>query len=138
VVVGSYRSLSVTGVFDAPDNYQFPLASFTLNTVNSDGSPGPVVATSPKTDYCITGDTFVGGVPNTPNQTFIPATNCDDPTKPLGWSVGWGDQYDQTDSGQPIDLTGVPDGTYVLHATVDPQHVLTESTIPAGLRLTNR
>jgi len=119
--------LSVTGVFHAPDDYQFPLTSFTLNTANSDGSPGPVVATSPKTDYCIVGDTFVGGVPNTPNQTFIPATNCGDPTKPLGWSVGWGDQYDQTDSGQPIDLTGVPDGTYVLHATVDPQHVLTES-----------
>src|SRR5262249_3409550 len=51
--------LSVTGVFDAPDDYQFPLASFTLNTANSDGSPGPVVATSPKTDYCIVGDTFV-------------------------------------------------------------------------------
>ena len=119
--------LPVTGVYDAPDDYQFPLTSFTLNTVNSDGSPGAVVATSPKTDYCITGDTYVGGVPNTPNQTFIPQGNCSDPTKPLGWSVGWGDQYDQTDSGQPIDLTGVADGTYVLHATVDPHHVLTES-----------
>jgi len=121
--------LSVTGVYDPPDDYQFPLTSFTLNTVNGDGSPGAVVATSPKTDYCITADAFVGGVPNTPNQTFIPQANCGDPTKPLGWSVGWGDQYDQTDSGQPIDLTGVPDGTYVLHATVDPQHVLTESNI---------
>ena len=117
----------VTGVFDPPDKYQFPLSSFTLNAVNSDGSPGPVVATSPKTDYCMTGDVYVGGVPNTPNQTFIPQGNCEDPTRPLGWSVGWGDQYDQTDSGQPIDLTGVPDGTYVLHATVDPQHVLAES-----------
>jgi hypothetical protein len=119
--------ISVTGVFDPPDDYRFPLTSFTLNTVNSDGSPGAVVATSPKTDYCIVGDTYVGGVPNTPNGTFIPASNCEDPTKPLGWSVGWGDEYDQTDSGQPIDLTGVADGTYVLHATLDPQHVLTES-----------
>ena len=66
-------------------------------------------------------------MPNTPNQTFIPQANCTDPTKPLGWSVGWGDQYDQTDAGQPIDLTGVPDGTYILHAIVDPQHVLTET-----------
>ncbi len=119
--------VSVTGVFDSPDSYRFPLTSFTLNAVNSHGSPGPVVATSPKTDYCITGDTYVGGVPNTPSQTFIPQTNCSDPTRPLGWSVGWGDQYDQIDSGQPIDLTGVPDGIYVLHATVDPRHVLTES-----------
>jgi hypothetical protein len=108
-------------------DYNFPLTKFTLNNVNPDGSVGSVVATSPKTDYCITGDTYVGGVPNTPNQTYIPQSNCVDPTKPLGWSVGWGDEYDQTDNGQPIDLTGVTDGTYILQGTVDPDHVLTES-----------
>ena len=119
--------VAATGVFDPPSDYQFPLTRFTLNTVNADGSIGSLVATSPKTDYCITGDAIVGGVPNTPNQTFIPQANCTDPTKPLGWSVGWGDQYDQTDNGQPIDLTGVADGTYILRGNVDPQHVLTES-----------
>jgi hypothetical protein len=119
--------VAATGVFDPPSDYQFPLTKFTLNTVNADGSIGSLVATSPKTDYCITGDAYVGGVPNTPNQTYIPESNCTDPTKPLGWSVGWGDQYDQTDDGQPIDLTGVADGTYILRGTVDPMHVLTES-----------
>ena len=119
--------LAVTGVFDPPSDYQFPLTEFTLNNVNADGSLGGAVAISPKTDYCMTADVFVGGVPNEPNQTFIPAGNCDDPTKPLGWSSGWGDQYDQTDAGQPIDLTGIADGTYILHALVDPLHVLTES-----------
>ena len=119
--------VAATGVFDPPFDYQFPLTKFTLNTVNADGSIGSLVATSPKTDYCITGDAIVGGVPNTPNQTYIPQSNCTDPTKPLGWSVGWGDEYDQTDNGQPIDLTGVADGTYILRGNVDPQHVLTES-----------
>jgi hypothetical protein len=119
--------VAATGVFDPPSDYQFPLNKFTLNTVNADGTVGGVVATSPKKDYCITGDTFVGGVPNTPNTTTPDQSNCDDPTKPLGWSVGWGDEYDQTDSGQPIDLSGVPDGTYILQGTVDPDHVLTES-----------
>jgi hypothetical protein len=119
--------VAVTGQFDPPSDYQFPLTSFTLNNVNGDGSLGTAVATSPKTDYCITGDTFVGGVPNTPNTTFIPVSNCNNPNAALGWSVGWGDEYDQTDPGQPIDLTGVPDGTYILHAVVDPKHVLTES-----------
>jgi hypothetical protein len=119
--------LATIGVFDPPDDYQFPLTSFTLNVPNADGTPGAVVATSPKNEYCITGDVFVGGVPNAPSQTSPPQSNCTDPTKPLGWSVGWGDQYDQTDAGQPIDLTGIADGTYVLHATVDPQHLLTES-----------
>jgi Bacterial Ig domain/Lysyl oxidase len=121
--------LSVTGVYDPPDLYQFPLTSFTLNQVNPDGSLGAVVATSPKKDYCITADAFVGGVPNAPNASFIPQGNCTNPTKPLGWSVGWGDEYDQTDNGQPISLTGVPDGTYILHGVVDPQHLLTESNV---------
>jgi hypothetical protein len=124
----AYRvPLAVTGVFDPPSDYRFPLTRFTLNQVNPDGSLGTVVATSPKTDYCITADTFVGGVPNAPNNTSPPQSNCTSPNKALGFSVGWGDQYDQTDNGQPIDLTGVPDGTYVLHAMVDPLHVFTES-----------
>jgi hypothetical protein len=119
--------VAATGVWNPPSDYQFPLTRFTLNTVNPDGSLGAVVATSPKVDYCMTADTYVGGVSNTPNCSYIPQDNCATPTLPLGWSVGWGDQYDQTDSGQPISLTGIADGTYILHATVDPNHVLTES-----------
>jgi hypothetical protein len=115
------------GAWHPPSDYQFPLTRFTLDAINADGSPGQVVATSPKADYCITGDYRLSGVPNTPDQTYPSPSNCTDPTRPLGWSVGWGDQYDQTDAGQPIDLSGVPDGAYVLHAMVDPQHVLTES-----------
>ena len=84
--------VAVTGVWHPPSDYQFPLTKFTLNRVSADGSLGPVLATSPKTDYCITGDTTVSSVPNTPDQTFIPQSNCTDPTKPLGWSVRWGDQ----------------------------------------------
>jgi hypothetical protein len=125
--IDHYVPLAVMGVFNPPSDYQFPLTSFTLNAVNLDGSPGHVVATSMKTDYCITADAYVGGVPNTPDTTYIPQSNCTDPTRPLGWSVGWGDQYDQTDSGQPIILDGVADGTYILRGMVDPQHVLTES-----------
>jgi len=119
--------LAVTGTFDPPFDYRFPLSSFTLNKVNADGSAGGVMAASPKADFCITGDTYVGGVPNAPAQTFIPQDNCDRPSKPLGWSVGWGDEYDQTDNGQPISLAGVPDGTYILQGIADPDHVLTES-----------
>jgi hypothetical protein len=119
--------LAVTGVFKPPFDYRFPLTSFTLSKLNAAGSAGSVVAASPKTDYCITADAFVGGVPNSPKTTFIPQSNCTSPTKALGWSVGWGDEYDQTDDGQPIDLTGVPNGTYILEGMADPEHVLTES-----------
>jgi len=117
----------VPGTFDPPSDYRFPLTRFTLNVANPDGTPGAIVAVSPKTDYCITADTYVGGVPNTPSRTTPPQSDCVSPTRALGFSVGWGDEYDQTDNGQPIDLTGIPDGTYVLHAIVDPQHALTES-----------
>ncbi|MGZ4659970.1 MAG: hypothetical protein ACXVYB_01695, partial [Arthrobacter sp.] len=106
--------VAAAGVFIQPAHYRFPLTKFTLNTVNANGSIGPVAAASLKTDYCMTGDTLVGGVPNTPAQTFIPDPACEDPSSPLGWSVGWGDEYDQTDGGQPIDLAGIPDGTYIL------------------------
>jgi hypothetical protein len=121
--------VAATGVWNTQtaSDYNWPLTAFTLNQINTDGSLGAQVARSPKTDYCMTGDTFVGGVPNTPGSTFIPASNCTDPNAPLGWSVGWADSYDLTDPGQPVPLTGVPDGTYVLRAIVDPQHVLTES-----------
>jgi hypothetical protein len=119
--------LGVTGVFEGCCDYGFPLTRFTLNTLNANGSPGRVVQTSPKTDYCITADTFVGGVPHTPNMSFIPQSNCTDPTKPLGWSVGWGDEYDQTDAGQPISLDGVADGRYILRGIVDPGHLFTDS-----------
>ncbi len=121
-------ALPVTGTWEPPSDYRFPLTRFTLNRVRSDGSPGAVVAVSPKVDYCITGDTQLQGVPNTPNQTAIPQGDCTDPTKPLGWSVGWADEYDQTDAGQPIDLSGVANGTYILRAIVDPYHVLHERT----------
>ena len=76
--------LQVTGVFDPPVDYQFPLTRFTLNQVNGYGSVGPVVATSPNRDYCITGDTKVGGVPNTPSTTSPPQSNCTSP--PSHWA----------------------------------------------------
>jgi hypothetical protein len=119
--------VAATGTWEGHGDYNFPLNYFSLNNVNPDGTIGSVVAVSPKTDYCMTADTKPGGVPNTPSISFIPASNCTGPNNPLGWSVGWGDAYDNTDPGQPIDLTGVPDGTYILHGVTDPQHVFTET-----------
>src|SRR5262249_52460050 len=53
--------LAVNGVFDPPSDYRYPLTRFTLNQVGSGSSVGSQVAMSPKTDYCITADAFVGG-----------------------------------------------------------------------------
>ncbi len=120
--------LATYGTWEPPSDYRYPLSSFTLNTVGPGGTVGAVVARSPKVDYCMTGDVQIPGYPNPPAESAIPTSNCEDPRLPLGWSAGWGDEYDQTDAGQPISLVGVPDGTYILRATVDPQHVLREVT----------
>lgn len=129
MVKASKVLLSATGIFDPPSDYRYPLTSFQLIQVNPDQSLGPVVATSPKTDYCITSDTTVGGVPFMPNHPSPPQSDCVHPNKALGLAVGYGDEYDQTDNGQPIDLAGIPtDGQeYLLRAQVDPQHIFVES-----------
>jgi len=107
--------------------YKFPLSTFGLYAVAPDGSVGSLVAPSPKTDFCIAEDFFVGGLPNTPATAFYDPLNCGTPTGVLGLSVGWGDKYDYTDAGENIDITNVPDGTYWLRAIADPDHQLQES-----------
>lgn len=44
-----------------------------------------------------------------------------------GISVGWADEYAASLSGQYIDITGVPSGTYVLEAEVNSEHLYQES-----------
>ena len=41
--------------------------------------------------------------------------------------VGWGDTYLQSIAGQAFNITRVPNGTYYLEITANPQHVLYES-----------
>ena len=41
--------------------------------------------------------------------------------------VGWGDTYTQSVAGQAFDITHVPNGTYYIEVTANPQHVLYES-----------
>jgi hypothetical protein len=107
--------------------YAFPLAGFGLFSVGEGGSVGSLIRPSPKSEYCMTEDTYLGGVPNTPAQPNYPGSNCGTPTATLGIDVGWGDKYDLTDPGQNIDITGLADGTYWLRAQADPFHYLAQS-----------
>ena len=50
--------------------------------------------------------------------------SCDD----QGISVGWADIYGAALSGQSLDVTGLPDGTYRLVTIVDPGGRLREAT----------
>ncbi len=108
-----------------PTDYGFPFSGFGLYTVGAGGTVGTPVATSPKVYFCMTGDTLVGGVPNTTTNSVPAASNCSNPNGVLGLSVGWGDEYDFTDSGNNIDISNLADGTYWLRAQADPDGYFT-------------
>ncbi len=115
-------------IWTPPSDYNFPLDKFWLYKVASGGGVGSLVGTSPKDLFCMTSDTYVGGVPNTPNNNEYPGDpDCLEPEGKLGLSVGWGDQYDATDGGEGIPIASLPNGTYWLRGEVDPDHYLTES-----------
>ena len=42
--------------------------------------------------------------------------------------MGWGDEYDQVTPGQELDISSVPNGTYRIEITADPEHKLLETT----------
>ncbi|MGH9143243.1 MAG: lysyl oxidase family protein, partial [Vicinamibacterales bacterium] len=64
-----------------------------------------------------------------------PAPNCLEPDSTSagldhfkqGMSVGWTDEYNWFLPGQYVEVTGVPDGDYILDTTVDPTNRLIES-----------
>lgn len=114
-------------IWTPPSDYNFPLDKFWLYGLNAEGGPGSIVAASPKDLFCMTSDTYVGGVPNTPNENEYPSGACTEPEGRLGLTVGWGDQYEATDGGEGIDISSLPNGTYWLRGEADPDHYLTES-----------
>jgi hypothetical protein len=113
--------------WDPPFDYRFPLSGFGLYRNTASGTVGSLVVASPKVDFCMTPDTFVGGPADT-TATGIPSPDdCDDPNGVLGLSVGWGDLYDHEDAGNNIDISNVPDGTYWLRAQADPGNYFAQS-----------
>ncbi|MGZ4716980.1 MAG: Ig-like domain-containing protein [Acidimicrobiales bacterium] len=113
--------------WEPPSDYRFPLTGFGLYTNTPSGGVGTKVATSPKVDFCMTPDAFVGGVPNTAPAATPSPSNCGDPNGLLGLSVGWGDLYNSEDAGNNIDISNLPDGTYWLRGQADPGNYFAQS-----------
>jgi hypothetical protein len=96
------------------------------------------VATGDKVSFCIA-DTNVNpaywGLKSFSAQTY-PAPTCLDPYGQSngnnlfkqGMSAGWSDEYNWFLPGQYVEVTGVPDGTYILDTTVDPASRLQEAS----------
>ena len=123
------QQVPLAGVFvydAAHGHFHFPFAGYGLYTVNPDGTVGQAVAVSSKMGFCID-DSFIYDqwLPNAGALGNLGA--CTDPTSLRGLDIGAVDEYDQTDEGQSISLANVPDGTYWLRATVDPNNFFVES-----------
>jgi hypothetical protein len=96
-------------------------ADYKLRRINTDNTPGTVVAMSEKVTFCLE-DTaqYDLTLPRASPRAFF---TCDR----QGISVGWADVYTKNLSGQDIDVTNVADGTYYLESTVDPRNRLREA-----------
>jgi len=110
-----------------PSDYRFPLDKFALYNAATGGGIGTEVAPSHKVNFCMTSDTLVGGVPNTPTNNVYHVRNCENPEGTLGLGVGWGDTYSAFDEGEGIEISSLPNGIYWLQGEVDPYDYSQES-----------
>jgi Lysyl oxidase len=90
-------------------------ADYNLRSVTADNGVGAIVATSQKVTFCLMDVTRYSG--SGPSRY-----GCNN----QGISVGWADVYDRDLSGQWIDVTSAPNGTYWLESVVDPSDRLRE------------
>ncbi len=100
------------------------LARYGLREVAPGGGVGDVVAGKDKTSHCLVDSlSYDTSLPNAP--PFRQYANCD--AEHLGVSVGWVDLYGANFVGQWIDVTGLPDGTYWLEVSIDPDNRVAET-----------
>ncbi len=97
-------------------------ASYRVRQILPGDGVGDILAQGEKTSFCI----LDLGVYDSSLPAYVPGGefhSCGSSTQ--GLSVGWIDVYGAGLSGQSIDVTDVPDGTYWLESVVDPDdHVL--------------
>lgn len=99
--------------------------TFSLLSLENDGSLGDEISSTGKITYCIhdyepLSEDFLGK----PESVVYPW--CTSSLSVQGISVGWADTYEADVDGQELDITGVPDGTYILKTLVDPENLLIE------------
>jgi len=122
------------GLFEFEESHNhWHYESFSLyevRRVGSGGEPLEVVASSGKVSYCVR-DTDPAGVldPNLP----VPANAAEQARyTACGWTLqglspGWVDTYWHNTPGQFVDISGLPNGRYLLVSTVDPENLLLET-----------
>lgn len=91
-------------------------------TIARANDPGNVLNRGAKTGFCFWDNYRYG---STADPYYHPTTTsaCEtdtDGTVPMGLSVGWGDEYPSNIAFQYIEITGLPNGEYVVTLVADP------------------
>ncbi|MFM8944646.1 MAG: lysyl oxidase family protein [Actinomycetota bacterium] len=121
---GSTDRLAGTFVWHVAHNhFHFEdYARYTLQPVNA---PGASSLYGQKTTFCVMDTTAKNlSLPGAPNASTY--SSCGNTYQ--GMSVGWGDMYGSSLTGQSIDMAGMPNGDYRLSIEVDPLNHLSEAT----------
>ena len=93
-----------------------------LFEVRIGSSTGPVFGSiSVKTTFCLIDWYKLDGNSKTPERAYF---DCNGSYQ--GISPGWVDQYHQATEGQDLDISGIPEGTYYLVSTSNPDRVFIE------------
>jgi Lysyl oxidase len=103
-----------------PSHNHFHFNDYALYTLQPVNAPGGSSRTGQKTTFCIMDTTKV--LQDAGSSAF---TTCGNQIQ--GMTVGWGDTYGSQLSGQEIDVSGNPDGSYRLAIEVDPKKLILES-----------
>jgi hypothetical protein len=92
-------------------------ARYELRSINTDGSTGPVVATTSKVSFCMIDTDVIDST--LPHYGWGRSHSCGQNAR-QGVKVGMGDTYSSFLPDQFIDITTIADGTYRLVSVADP------------------
>ncbi len=102
------------------DNYVF----YQLWSLDAGGELDKRLISTDKMSFCIwdefSKDLNLEGAP----KSRVFTRTCYRETQ--GMSVGWADTYSATVEGQEVDITGIPDGTYVFRTAINPDRKIEE------------
>ena len=128
LVLDGERAAGSFAFHESHNHWHFQdLARYSLVEMNADESKGEVLATSDKISFCMFDQRRVdGSLENAAPSAFYSGFACDQNTN-VGYSVGWGDEYQYNFADQDIDITGVPSGDYWVVSKADPERLIDET-----------